>query len=132
MDFGEPLETWIQDSARALAQAIVAAASIIDFSAAVIDGGFPQWVRSRLVQATVAEVDRLDLQGIIRPEIIEGKVGPQARAIGGASLPIFARYRPRPECAVQGNRSDRDTLTQIKARLANSGKRALLHFVGVN
>jgi hypothetical protein len=26
------------------------------------------------------------------PEIIEGAVGAQARAIGGASLPIFARY----------------------------------------
>lgn len=92
VDFGEPLETWIRDCAMALAQAIVAAASLIDFSAAVIDGGFPGWVRERLVQATNEEVDRLDLQGIIRPEILEGKVGAQARAIGGASLPIFARY----------------------------------------
>ena len=92
VDFGEPLETWIRDSASALAQAIVAASSIIDFSAAVIEGGFPGWVKKRLVQATIEEVDRLDLQGIIRPEIIEGRVGTQARALGGASLPIFARY----------------------------------------
>jgi predicted NBD/HSP70 family sugar kinase len=92
VDFGEPLETWIRDCASALAQAVVAAASIIDFSAAIIDGGFPGWVKSRLVQATIEEMDRLDLQGIIRPEIVEGKVGAQARAIGGASLPIFARY----------------------------------------
>ncbi|NGO64722.1 ROK family transcriptional regulator [Rhizobium daejeonense] len=92
IDFGEPLEIWIQDSAEALAQAIVAAVSIIDFSAAIIDGGFPDWVRARLVKATVAAVNRLDLQGIVTPDIIEGIVGPQARAIGGASLPIFARY----------------------------------------
>ena len=92
VDFGEPLETWIRDSASALAQAIVAASSIIDFSAAVIEGGFPGWVKKRLVQATIEEVDRLDLQGIIRPDIIEGRVGTQARALGGASLPIFARY----------------------------------------
>lgn len=92
VDFGEPLETWIRDTAGALAQAIVAASSIIDFSAAVIEGGFPGWVKTRLVQATIEEVDRLDLQGIIRPEIVEGRVGPQARAIGGASLPIFDRY----------------------------------------
>lgn len=91
-DFGAPLENWIRETAAALAQAIVAAASIIDFSAAIIDGGFPAWVRARLVQATNEEVDRLDLQGIIRPEIIEGAVGAQARAIGGASLPIFNRY----------------------------------------
>lgn len=92
VDFGEPMEAWIQDSAKALAQAIVAAASIVDFSAAVIDGGFPDWVRSRVVQATIDEAAKLDLQGVVMPEIIEGAVGAQARAIGGASLPIFARY----------------------------------------
>ncbi|MDV4153443.1 MULTISPECIES: ROK family transcriptional regulator [Rhizobium] len=92
VDFGEPMEAWIQDSAKALAQAIVAAASIVDFSAAVIDGGFPVWVRSRVVQATIDEAAKLDLQGVVMPEIIEGAVGAQARAIGGASLPIFARY----------------------------------------
>lgn len=92
IDFGEPLQAWIDDSAAALAQAIVAAASIIDFGAAVIDGGFPAWVRTRLVSATIEAVNRLDLQGVIIPDIISGKVGAQARAVGGASLPIFARY----------------------------------------
>jgi predicted NBD/HSP70 family sugar kinase len=92
IDFGEPLELWINDAADALAQAIVAAASVIDFGAAVIDGGFPSWLRRRLVSATVQAVARLDLQGVIMPDIIEGAVGAQARAIGGASLPIFSRY----------------------------------------
>ena len=92
VDFGEPMETWIQDTAKALAQAIVAAASIIDFSAAVIDGGFPDWVRRRIVYATIHEAEKLDLQGVVMPDIVEGLVGVQARAIGGASLPIFARY----------------------------------------
>ncbi|WP_086996893.1 ROK family transcriptional regulator [Rhizobium sullae] len=92
VDFGEPMETWIQDTAKALAQAVVAAASIVDFSAAVIDGGFPGWVRTRIVNATIREAAKLDLQGVVMPEIIEGVVGAQARAIGGASLPIFARY----------------------------------------
>ncbi|MGO7093750.1 sugar kinase, partial [Rhizobium leguminosarum] len=50
------------------------------------------WVRSRVVQATIDEAAKLDLQGVVMPEIIEGAVGAQARAIGGASLPIFARY----------------------------------------
>ncbi|KAA0699376.1 ROK family transcriptional regulator [Neorhizobium sp. P12A] len=92
IDFGEPLEAWIQETAKALAQAVVAAASIIDFSAAVIDGGFPGWVRERVVHATIREARKLDLQGVVMPDIVEGIVGAQARAIGGASLPIFARY----------------------------------------
>jgi predicted NBD/HSP70 family sugar kinase len=92
IDFGAPLENWVQLTAMALAQAIVAAASIIDFSAAVIDGGFPGWVRKRICDATISEVAKLDLQGVIMPDILEGMVGSQARAIGGASLPLFARY----------------------------------------
>ena len=44
------------------------------------------------MNATIDAVACLDLQGVIIPDIIEGKVGAQARAIGGASLPIFARY----------------------------------------
>ena len=92
IDFGAPLESWIQQTAAALAQAIVSSVSIIDFGAAVIDGGFPRWVRERLVAATRKAALELDLEGVILPEIIEGAVGPHARAIGGASLPLFARY----------------------------------------
>lgn len=92
IDYGEPLEIWVRDSAAALAQAIVASASIIDFSAAVIDGGFPDWVRQRLVAATRDAVRDLDLQGVLMPEIVEGIVGHQARSVGGASLPLFSRY----------------------------------------
>ncbi|WP_018234963.1 ROK family transcriptional regulator [Ensifer sp. BR816] len=92
IDFGEPLEVWIQDSAAALAQAIVSAVSIVDFSAAVIDGGFPPWVRARLLAATRKALQELDLQGVTVPDLVEGAVGSHARAIGGASLPLFSRY----------------------------------------
>ncbi|MBB3976439.1 putative NBD/HSP70 family sugar kinase [Rhizobium azooxidifex] len=92
IDFGAPLETWIQDTAAALAQAVIAAAAVIDFSAAVVDGGFPDWVRERIVTATRAALGQHDLQGVIMPEILEGEAGSQARTIGAASLPLFARY----------------------------------------
>ena len=49
-------------------------------------------MRARIVAATQSAIERYDLQGIIVPEIIEGRVGDQARAIGAASLPLFARY----------------------------------------
>ena len=91
-DFGPVLEEWIQKTARALAHAIVACVSVIDFGAVVIDGGFPAWVRKRIVDATSVELGKLDLRGIIVPEILEGQVGSNARAIGGASLPLFSRY----------------------------------------
>ncbi|MFB2549793.1 ROK family transcriptional regulator [Ensifer soli] len=92
VDFGAPLETWIRSTAAALAQAIISAESIIDFAAAVIDGGFPEWVRARIVAATREAIRELDLEGVVAPDIVEGTVGHQARAIGGASLPLFSRY----------------------------------------
>ncbi|WP_377291192.1 ROK family transcriptional regulator [Rhizobium sp. SG2393] len=92
IDFGDPLARWIDDCAAALAQAIVASVSIIDFGAAIIDGGFPAWVCDRIVAATQKALDDLDLQGVPLPEIVAGQVGNQARAIGGASLPLFSRY----------------------------------------
>jgi len=96
IDFGAPLDLWIGETAAALAQAIIASASIIDFGAAVIDGGFPSLFSNRTVTETIEAVKRLDLQGVIIPDIIEGKVGSHARAIGGASLPIFAKYLTDP------------------------------------
>jgi predicted NBD/HSP70 family sugar kinase len=89
---GAPLDAWIDHTAEALACAIVASASVIDFGAAIIDGGFPDWVRARIVQATGKAMGKLDLRGIITPEIRGGEVGSNARAIGGASLPLFSRY----------------------------------------
>jgi predicted NBD/HSP70 family sugar kinase len=92
VDFGAPLTEWINAAARALAHAIVASASVLDFGAAIIDGGFPDWVKQRLVSATQSIALKLDLQGIQLPDIIAGEVGTQARALGGASLPLFSRY----------------------------------------
>lgn len=90
--FGLAVEEWIALTARNLAQAIVAAASIIDFSAAIIDGWLPVSVRHRIVEATRNEIAGLNLQGINAPQIVEGKVGVHAKSVGGASLPLFNRY----------------------------------------
>jgi len=65
---------------------------VIDFSAVFIDGGFPANVRSRLVAATRMALAQLNLHGLNPPELIEGTVGNQARAIGGACLPLFDKY----------------------------------------
>lgn len=90
--FPDQAEAWLKQTARGLAQAIVAAVSVIDFEAVVIDGGFPPDIRTRLVEETRAEIGKLDLQGIVAPEIRAGTLGPLSRAIGGASLPLFDRF----------------------------------------
>lgn len=89
---GEPLELWIQETARNIAIAVVAACSVIDFEAAVIDGDFPADVRQRIVDATLVEVANLDLRGLKPAYIYPGAVGREARSIGAASQPLFSRF----------------------------------------
>jgi predicted NBD/HSP70 family sugar kinase len=95
--FGAPLDQWIGRTAQYLAHAIVASCSVIDFAAAIIDGGFPVAVRRRIVEATAKAMAGLDLQGIRPPAVREGAVGANARVIGAASLPVFARYLVDPD-----------------------------------
>ena len=53
--FGAHLDGWIEEAARALAFASVAALSVVDFEAIVIDGAMPASVRGRL-SARTAEI----------------------------------------------------------------------------
>ncbi len=90
--FEKQTAEWIATAARGLAHAIVAAASVIDFEAAMIDGGFPAAIRARLVARTAVEISRIDTQGIAVPKLEEGTIGPVARALGAAGLPMFDKF----------------------------------------
>jgi predicted NBD/HSP70 family sugar kinase len=91
-EIGPELDDWIASASRALAYAIVAASSVIDFEAAVIDGWMPKAVRRRLVDAIIAAIATIDGEGLKLPAVREGTVGIHARALGGASLPLSERF----------------------------------------
>lgn len=91
-EFNSPLDQWIAITARHLAAAIVCSCSVVDFEAAVIDGVLPDSVKSKLVTDCREALKRMDLQGLVPPNIIEGKVGRNARVLGGACLPLSSRY----------------------------------------
>ena len=86
------LDDWLSEAADGLAHAIVSACSIIDFECVKIDGRLPVEVRARLVQMVRASLDRLSMTGLDRPEILRGTVGPDARSLGAASLPLSRRF----------------------------------------
>jgi predicted NBD/HSP70 family sugar kinase len=91
-DVGTDLDLWVNDAGAALAYAIVSAASVIDFEAAVIDGWMPASVRASLVHAVGAALGKIDVEGLQIPHVHEGTVGIHARALGGASLPLSERF----------------------------------------
>ncbi len=89
----EPLlSDWIETAASGIAQATVAASAVLDLEATLIDGSFPQSVQARLIDATAARIAEFDLSGMEPPALRGGALGPIARALGGASLPLFDRY----------------------------------------
>jgi predicted NBD/HSP70 family sugar kinase len=95
-EFGEPLRLWLEQAARALAYSVVSAISVIDVGAVVIDGAMPPSVRQTLCLLTAAELEKLDRRGLSDVRVLPGVIGPDARAIGAAALPLiknFARDR---------------------------------------
>jgi predicted NBD/HSP70 family sugar kinase len=86
------VHAWIEQAATSVSVAIGSAISIIDFEAIVIDGSFPQVVRSAVVQRIRERFSRMDLQGVAPAEIVEGTIGRDARVLGAASLPLLAGF----------------------------------------
>jgi predicted NBD/HSP70 family sugar kinase len=91
-DVGAELDRWIGETAVSLAAATVAAISVIDFEAVIIDGALPPEVRRRIVAATAQAIESFDRQGLSPVAVREGTVGSGARAIGGACLPLLANF----------------------------------------
>jgi predicted NBD/HSP70 family sugar kinase len=91
-EFGIHLEHWIEEVASALAYASAAALSVVDFEAIVIDGAMPSALRDRLTKRTAQVFERVDRRGLSDVEIVSGTVGADARAIGGAALPLIRNY----------------------------------------
>ncbi|MFZ7092757.1 ROK family transcriptional regulator [Primorskyibacter sp. 2E233] len=86
------LSNWVQEAGRGLAHAIVSSVCVLDLSEVMIDGWLPTHVRDDLVTMTNAALDKMDLSGIQRPTVRPGHVGPDARVLGAASLPLSHRF----------------------------------------
>ncbi len=90
------LEGWISEAAVGLASATLSAATLIEIDTVMIDGWLPAPVRAEIVARTREALDRLDLAGVTPPVIREGTVGPEARALGAAAIPLSQRYLMDP------------------------------------
>lgn len=92
-DIPEPvLDAWLRQAAEGLAYAIFSSACLIDFESVMIDGWMPEPVRARLVDYTAEQLSRISIAGIDIPEVRAGTIGPDARSLGAASLPLSERF----------------------------------------
>jgi predicted NBD/HSP70 family sugar kinase len=99
---GSALDRWVETAARGIAQAAAAIAAVNDPAAVIIDGAMPPHVRAQLVAAVRAHMGRVNTDGINPFVISEGTIGIQARALGAASLPLFANFMVDRDVLIKG------------------------------
>lgn len=96
------VDEWLADCANALTFAIFSATGVLDFEAIIVDGNLPRDIVNRLVQELVQQVEYLTPQGVVVPNILCGKIGADARAIGGAILPFYVNFSPDKKVMLTG------------------------------
>jgi predicted NBD/HSP70 family sugar kinase len=102
-DLGPELDEWIGEVAEGLANSIVAAIAVIDVETVIIDGAFPDAVRTRIISRTREEIAAVDRQGLSEFQLRAGSIGNAARAMGGASLPLLANFTQDREVLFKEN-----------------------------
>ena len=87
-------EQWLADAAPAVALAINSAACLLDLESVVLDGSFSRALQLRLLAAVELALDHYSWEGVTRPALQGGTIGSDARALGGALLPLYANFAP--------------------------------------
>ena len=88
-------EEWIARAAMALAQCIVSGTAFLDLDAVVIDGVVAPALMQSLVAQTRDALKSYNTEGLMAlPRLETGSIGSDARALGGALLPLHASFSP--------------------------------------
>lgn len=90
----EHTHDWIDTAAAAIALAIHNATCLLDMDAVVLDGSLGRELLGRLVSAVNIALDMYSWEGITAPHVFIGTIGADARAIGGALLPLYHHFAP--------------------------------------
>ena len=90
-------QAWLQPAAAALALAIHSAACLLDLEGVIVDGSFSRELLAALMAELNAALGRHSWEGVQRPQLLNGTIGSDARALGGALLPLYANFAPDRE-----------------------------------
>jgi predicted NBD/HSP70 family sugar kinase len=90
-------DRWLRDAAPAVAFAANSAACLLDLDGIIIDGSFSRELLRATLTAVNHALDQYSWEGVARPSVFEGTIGSDARAMGGALLPLYANFAPDRE-----------------------------------
>jgi predicted NBD/HSP70 family sugar kinase len=87
-------QPWLAQASKSLALAITSAAALLDLNAVLMDGSIAPALLQALMARTQDELRSVRSDGLHMPELLAGRVGSMARALGGALLPLHAQFFP--------------------------------------
>lgn len=95
------LDRWLSLASEGIAYAALSASALIELEAVMIDGWMPPAIRAEITLRTHAALMRLDLSGVEPPQVRQGTVGADARALGAAAIPLAQRYLIDPNALIR-------------------------------
>ena len=87
-------EQWLDTACPAIDGALINATALLDLEAVVIDGELDRQLVREIIRRTERVLDGFVWEGMVRPQLLEGTIGADARAMGGAILPLYAHFAP--------------------------------------
>ncbi|MES2074382.1 MAG: ROK family protein [Pseudomonadota bacterium] len=88
---------WAEQGGAAIAMALASANCLLDLDGAIVDGSCSRALLELLLEAVTAALRRYNWEGARCPQVLAGTIGADARALGGALLPLYVNFAPDPE-----------------------------------
>ncbi|WGG51413.1 ROK family protein [Rugamonas sp. DEMB1] len=88
---------WAEQGGGAIAMALASANCLLDLDGAIVDGSCSRALLELLLEAVTAALRRYNWEGARCPQVLAGTIGADARALGGALLPLYVNFAPDPE-----------------------------------
>ena len=96
-DWAPHSQAWLAQTARGIAMATNVTASLLDIDGVIVDGSFSRTMHQQLVLGVQRALTEYRWEGIFQPEVLPGTIGSDARALGGALMPLYANFAPDRE-----------------------------------
>ncbi|MDP3650991.1 MAG: ROK family protein [Rhodoferax sp.] len=87
-------QAWISLAANALAHCVVSGTAFLDIGSVVIDGSFSRALLGAVIERTNDSLKHYNWEGLWPATVVAGSAGSDARALGGALLPLHANFAP--------------------------------------
>ena len=92
---------WARHCADALAHCVISATAFLDMDAVVIDGSLCRPLLTLLIEQTQQALAKYSWEGLWHTTLLPGSIGSDARALGGALLPLHANFAPDQDLIIK-------------------------------